>query len=592
MRTLLTILLMAAIPVSAAEVPPPGTVRLSLAAYLRLVEKAEANARRRTAPPPPATPAVAELGSQSVHLKVGEGSAVVSSTFGVEIAGHPAKTVVLPLTGVADTITVSPPGPATVGFKDGSMVFAATRPGHYTVTVTGSAPVETEAGKATIRLAPALAPVALTTLDLPAGLAWRCPGAVVASEKTASGRRRVELGVPHGKSLVLELSRSLKDDQSRQLLATVTTVTLLRVTASGLRRTEILAYHVSRGALADHTLELPEGFHPDRAATDELEEEVPILVKGRALHIQREETLESDGWIVISGPYEPAAGGIGPVVPSVPVSARYLALSEEVAAQLDPGNDGGWLRVDLADLPEDLESVLKPLEVSAIWRRSTPWDRTVPITVHRLPLAGQPPTIVEDRGTTTLLTVDGTVVHRDALRLIHPRGTLRVVLPAGGVLWSAQVDGVAVRPLERDGAMLIPLGLAADQAMVELVSVQARAVPSGRSSIELELPEIGAPVLSETWSLLLPERNRYRFVSSPLSPVHLKGPTAEMVVAVTTGLHSQLKGTVVDEGGQPLPGVTITLGRPGFQPFSDVSDADGRYWLTQIPGGTYKLVFS
>jgi len=55
----------------------------------------------------------------------------------------------------------------------------------------------------------------------------------------------------------------------------------------------------------------------------------------------------------------------------------------------------------------------------------------------------------------------------------------------------------------------------------------------------------------------------------------------------------RIEGTVVDEGNQPLPGVTVILTSPAMQGTrSDVTDADGRYRFNLLPPGTYKAVFS
>lgn len=52
-------------------------------------------------------------------------------------------------------------------------------------------------------------------------------------------------------------------------------------------------------------------------------------------------------------------------------------------------------------------------------------------------------------------------------------------------------------------------------------------------------------------------------------------------------------GTVVDEGNQPLPGVTVLLSSPNMQGTrSDVTDADGRFRFNLLVPGTYKAVFS
>ncbi len=54
-----------------------------------------------------------------------------------------------------------------------------------------------------------------------------------------------------------------------------------------------------------------------------------------------------------------------------------------------------------------------------------------------------------------------------------------------------------------------------------------------------------------------------------------------------------LQGTVVDEGNQPLPGVTVVISSPAMQGTrTAVTDANGKYRFPLLPPGTYKAVFS
>ncbi len=54
-----------------------------------------------------------------------------------------------------------------------------------------------------------------------------------------------------------------------------------------------------------------------------------------------------------------------------------------------------------------------------------------------------------------------------------------------------------------------------------------------------------------------------------------------------------ISGTVVDEGGQPLPGVTVVLTSPALQAQkSAVTDAQGHFRFVLLPAGTYKATFS
>jgi len=271
--------------------------------------------------------------------------------------------------------------------------------------------------------------------------------------------------------------------------------------------------------------------------------------------------------------------------------------------------------------------------------------------VSKLPAAPRLPATVKRRETTTLVTVDGTVLHRDRFVLATARGAasaFEVTLPPGAVLWSARVGEQAVRPLQRTGArtstsgsssgaaagatIAIPLGFAGGaETTVEVIAVLARTIPPGRSRLELTAAEVAVPVLDHRWRLLLPENARYRFAAGDLRPVTSevrrsgvtvaateieKIPTARDPYAVlqstpgavtdrinvggdeetaTPAVHgpggnASIFGRAVDEQGAPLPGVTLTIASGSVSaPIVQISNGQGFFHIVALPGGRYSL---
>jgi hypothetical protein len=152
------------------------------------------------------------------------------------------------------------------------------------------------------------------------------------------------------------------------------------------------------------------------------------------------------------------------------------------------------------------------------------------MAVSTLPAAPSLPAVASLRETTTLITLDGTLLHRDRI-ILRPAaiGTaLDLTLAPGATLWSARVDEVAVRPLVRGGGKIsVPLGFdTGKDAVVEVVSVQAKAIPAGRSGLALDVPRVAIPVQEHRWRLLLPDGASYRYRSGDLRPVTKRPPQA------------------------------------------------------------------
>ena len=266
----------------------------------------------------------------------------------------------------------------------------------------------------------------------------------------------------------------------------------------------------------------------------------------------------------------------------------------------------------MTDLPEAVQQVAGALGIVAAWRLRQD-DAPGRLQVSPLPAPKLIDTVVTQRDTTTLLTVENTLLHRDRFIVEGDRPSLEVALPENGTVWSAQVGDVPVRPVEQGGRVLVPLGLAASGSrVVELVIVQERAIAPGRSTLDLELPQVALPVLKHEWRLLLPERNRYRFATGSLRPLRGDGveggvpggvvggvvgglpsaapPGVGRGIALGAGGTAELRGNVLDTSGGVLPGASVRLvdERTG-QSLALTTDPNGEFRFGGLAGSTYTV---
>jgi hypothetical protein len=508
----------------------PSEVRIPLKDYLALVETAERVDRERAEEIAHRETPVAEVVSQRVALTVGSEEVAVVSDFEVLLQGRALKPVFLPVAGFPEAVEirdeagrVGAGGLAAVAAMDGGggVVLAATQAGRYTIHVTGRAELGTGGGTGRVALGKVAAPVASTEIDLPADLSWSSPGAVVVEERELNGRRRVRLATTRGAATVLNVQRKVDSAEAEKLLAQSVVLTIVQLRPEGLRRHDIVLYEVRRGGLGRFTVELPAGLEIEQAATDEGSFE-PVVEGGR-LTVHRRHQLQGVGYLVLTS--TPSAGDLSLVAvkPEPDVRARYLAVSLGVAADVHPLPATSWMRVDTSDLPAMLSDALTALDLAAAWRLAA--DGKEDVKDARLAVAPLPPAplrdaVVRRRDTIALLTVDGTLLFRDRF-MVEARSragaALDVTLPAGGRLWSVKVDDQAVRPLDRGGVLSVPLGFnSGTRAEVEVVSVQERVVPPGRSQLAVDLPQVSAPVLVQYLRLLLPEGASYRLRHSEL----------------------------------------------------------------------------
>ncbi|HKV09836.1 MAG TPA: carboxypeptidase-like regulatory domain-containing protein [Thermoanaerobaculia bacterium] len=619
----------------AAEAPAPGEVVLPLKDYLTLVEAAERIEKDKAEKAASREVPVAQVIEQEISIRVAEEakSAEADWRFEVLVQGTPVKPVPLPIQGFASEVEVRPASPsgkgATVAMLKDGLALIAPEPGRYSVHLSGRATISADGGVRQLRLAPAAAPVALAELDVPADLAWSAAEATLVEEKVAGSRRTVRLSIPRGDEQQVEL-RPRIDESAQKLLARTVVLTIFQLRPEGPRRHDVVLYEVSLGSVSTFTVDLPPGLDVEQAGTDE--GTVLPVQEGQSLTVHRRKRLEGTGYLILSS--TPKSGetlSLAPVSPRSQPRARYLALSTSVAGAARPLPEASWTRVDLDDLPPMLREALAELDLSAAWRLSGPSTAETALAVSTLPPAPSVGMVVRLRETMTLVTPDGTVLHRDRLTLRSgSAGTaVNLVLPASAVVWSAQVDGVPVRPVKSGETVSVPLGFESrDEPVVEVVSVLERAIPPGRSQLALDLPQIGPPVLEHRWRLFLPEGTQYRYRAGDLRPVVLaaaprvttaeleKVPAARNPWAVLqktpgvltdrinvggneSGQQSQyvgpggkaaLFGKVVDDQGQPLPGANVLLyGSWSGQPLIQVTDANGAFRFQSLPGGRYTL---
>ena len=599
-KGLLTLLTLIAAAGAAGAEPPQASqsVSLPLAEYLALLARAEqrdeaaaASLRGRAAP-------VAEVVEERIAIRLEEKEAVLDSFFEVVVQGEPAKPVWLPLAGYGSAAAIeildargawtkaAGASLTAMGGAGQGTVLVAAEKGRYRIRAASRLPFDPGAGQIEVRLLPVAAPVASAEIDLPAELEWSSAGAVLVAEKTAGGRRQVSLATQRGQATAIQARRRFAQGDEKPLAHAVL-LTLLQLRPEGLRRHDVLLYEVSRGRLSAFDVALPAGLEIEQAATDE-GPVVPIQAGGR-LRVERRRQLQGIGYLVLSS--TPAAAEVLPltaIAPEVEVRARFLAVASSIAAEIGPQPAASFAQIDLTDLPPLLGEALGAVDLAAAWRLQDE-KAGASLVLRPLPAAEKVAATVNRRDTTTLLTVDGTLLHRETFLLAasdRPSSSFEVMLPEGATLWSTKVDGQPTRPLMRGGKVVLPiLPRRGESTVVEVVAVLEQAIPAGRSQLAVGLMQVAAPVLEHNWRLLLPDGPKYRYAGGDLQPVPMR------FAEPREGRRGRGRGSIagrVTADQVSLPGVTLTLEGPAGR-LTAASGADGLFLFRELPPGDYRV---
>ncbi len=584
-----------------------GEVELPLAGYLDWVARADAADRARAERRDRSVKPALTVESQRLAIRFDDAGPSVEAVYELWVEGWPVTSAHLPFPGFAATAELTRDGKPSAGLalakeRDGGLSVVAREPGRYRLVVRGRGEVQRAAGSTRLLIEPSRAAVAVTEVDAPAALGTHVEGAVVVGERTAGDRRLLTLAPNRGATTVVEVRREQEAGEATTLLADSSLLTILQYLPDGVLRHDVVLFEVARGSLDRFEVTLPAGLEPELIGTDE--GTVVGTREGNRLTVHRALRLEGSGYLVVTTRRGSATGveDLAGIQPVLPVRARYLALAASIAVEARPEPAAAWSRVDLDDLPLPLAEALAVTDLVSAWRRAGEAEGARFVATV-LPTSEPLPVTIRERTTTTLLTPDGTLLHRDALELGTLSGTapaLELELPPQAVIWSTQLDGEPIRPLDRAGRIAVPLGLARRSgSQVEIVYVVAQAVPRGRTELELTAARIAAPVELQQWRLLLPEGSKYRFREGTLRPVveprsragRRSGPPA-ISSAVPTGIRgaAEIRNRILDEEGNAIPGATVELLSSQLTlPIAQASDVNGFVRFHSLPSGTYTL---
>jgi Carboxypeptidase regulatory-like domain len=220
--------------------------------------------------------------------------------------------------------------------------------------------------------------------------------------------------------------------------------------------------------------------------------------------------------------------------------------------------------------------------------------------------------VAESAVITTMVTSEGKSLTEVRLSLKNQaQPFLKVALPAGASILSAEVAGERVKPVEGADGNRVPLLRAGfrptDIYEVSFVFMHSGAPFAKKGGSELSLPRMDVPINLLQWEVFLPEQYKVRdfggdVVAADLLPAAPVTMTANASMAGVMGspapadfnlnltLSGQFGGIVVDPTGAAIPGarVTVTSSTTGAN-LSAVTNQAGLWEVFSVPSGRLKV---
>lgn len=601
----------------AAEGPPagpPGTVTLPLADYDRLVERAGSPPR-----PPASAPVAALLSRASLVLRVADGA--VRGT--MELAGEayrPGPVHLFDGRGLLDARQVG--RPLAVRLEGGGPDAVVTQAGPFALTLDWGGEVVTGPGRASFTVPVPPAGTARASVDLPGpDLAVQVTGGVVVERSSAGGRTLLELALDPGTAA--QVSWTVRETAAvaapREVRFLSDLKTLVTAAESDIRLTTLVDLTIVQGEPKQVDVALPPGFEVVAASGATLEDSAPIasglrLVlrePGRRRHqiLLNLERSATDGSFKIELPLPTLAGAQR--------ETGEVALEGVGTLELQAQEAGSLRRMDVSETAGPLRSLARePLLAAFRYHRRPDEAPRLPVEVRRFPIAPVLAALAERASVTTLVTTEGrTLTEVSLLVRNQAQPFLRVGLPAGATLLSAEVAGDSVKPVTGADGTRVPLlrtGFRPNGAYAVSFVYLAQGAPFARKGeAAFSLPRLDVPVSVLDWELFLPDFYQVKTTGGDMLdgtsalPVVTHdvrrgfGADAGVVGGVLGGLpdndysralarRGDVVGVVVDPLGAAIPGATVTLSGIG-RPQSAVSDGNGGFAFSGLMPGEYRL---
>ena len=335
--------------------------------------------------------------------------------------------------------------------------------------------------------------------------------------KSEGGKTQVAAAIPSGAPVTVSWERALPKVEAAPTKLYAETRTLVAVAEGMLLCQETVSFNILHTAVRELKLQVPKD-------TSVLEVSGPNVQDWRAddqgvlTVVLRSETIGSYNLRLT---YE-RAGGDGVEAPVIRADGAerekgFIGVVAMTNVEISAGEVQGATSIDVRQLPADIVAMTNQPILLAF--RYVVEDFAIPLAVKKHDEVSVLVTIVDRALFTGMQLDDGRRMTKVVYSVRNNRNQfLRLKMPAGAELWSAEVSGNTVSPAKDDqDNTLIPLvrsgGGASELSAfpVEMVYVETPdAAAPERGSVRVELPRADAPAMHVMYNFYLPAEGKYR----------------------------------------------------------------------------------
>lgn len=606
----------AAIP---TPVPAPGptfsggSVTLTLAEYNRLMELALRKPKTDAAAPLPFV-----LSRAAFKLRVEDQSLLGS----VDIDGNVLEkgSIKVPLTTGLTILEAQQAGkPLPLLQQQSIHATVINGPGPFAVSLSLAAALTVEAGRASFIVPVPPASSSLLTLDLPGSHAnVRIEPGIITSRNTENGHTIIEATLEPGKpARVWWTTREISAPVAQREVRFLSDIkTVVSVGDSQLRVTALCDLTVIQGEAAEFRMPLPPGFELTEATgstLDSSDTENGVLV----LRV-REPGKRNHQFLVAIERANRDTKAEAPLLAFTGAQHETGELLVEGvgAMELTPTESGGLRRMDAREAGAVARSLARfPLQAAFRYNRRQGDAPKLQLEWRQFPDSQVLSAVAERATITTLVNVEGKSLTEVTLRVRnHSQPFVRVQLPTGATLLSAEVEGERVKPVLGTDGSRVPLLRAgfnpSGAYTVSFVYLSSGERFSKAGAYAMGLPKLDIPVNVLTWEVSLPDRLQVRQFAGNALAAELFPAAAQNFLTTNSddlldadpnfwnqiGIDivnleaGQIGGIVTDANGAVVPNAAVIVTNTQTNAvLTTRSDGDGKWVISGVAPGPVRV---
>jgi len=595
--------------------PPsmPGTVTLTLGEYNRLLDLAA-----RKPKPPEAAPLPYVLSRAAFRLRVEDESMIGT----VEISGDVLQkglTKVPLTTGLTIVEAQQSQKPLPLLQELSTHVAVVGGPGAFSVSLSVASALTVDAGRASFSLIIPAAASSTLSLDIPGNHAdARVEPGLITSRTTSNGHTIVEATLePDKPTKVWWTTREVTAPLAQREVRFLSDIkTMISVGDSELRIAALCDINVIQGEPVEFKVPLLPGFEVTEVTGSTLEssetESGELILRLRAGERRAHQFL-----IAIERPSHdnkleaPFISFAGTQRETGEVLVEGVGTMELTAAE------GGVLkRIDVREAGPIARSLARfPLQAAFRYHRRPGDLPKLSLEWNRFPDGSVLSAIAERATITTLLNAEGKSLTEVTLRVRnHAQPFMKVELPQGASLLSAEVEGEKVKPVQGADGSRVPLlraGFRPSGAYtVSFVYLSSGAAFTKGGTYEMSVAKMDLPISLVMWEVFLPDRLEVkRFDGNALSATFFPAKAQEILANARDDYNEidenvwtqnnldlgklesgQVGGIIADAQGAVVPGAVVTVVNTQTGATQTTkSDGEGRWAVSGVKQGPVRV---